>query len=110
LVPYAYARVDSNFTLYPFQSRLQHIYHGQPYARVDLNPLPESAQSPSQGLRIWPQGILSLEDRLPHAAAVTCMPIAHSLTEFLHNLATPLKWEVHKYNVTVYLLFDNPGS
>ncbi len=32
-----YAGVDYNLTL----CRLQHIYHGQPYARVDLNPVPE---------------------------------------------------------------------
>jgi hypothetical protein len=31
-----YARVDYNLTLCPLQSRLQHIYHGQPYARVDF--------------------------------------------------------------------------
>jgi hypothetical protein len=33
--------VDYYLTLCPLQSRLQHIYHGQPYARVDLNPIPE---------------------------------------------------------------------
>jgi hypothetical protein len=38
----------------PLQSRLQHIYHGQPFARVDLNPMPESNLSRSQGLWIWP--------------------------------------------------------
>jgi hypothetical protein len=43
-----YAGFDSNFTLCPLQSRLQLIYHGQPYARVDLNP--ELTLSPSQGL------------------------------------------------------------
>ncbi len=32
----------------------QHPYHGQPYARVDLNSVPESTLSPSQGLRLWP--------------------------------------------------------
>jgi hypothetical protein len=37
-----YARADYNVTLCPLLSRLQHIYHGQPYARVDLNPVPES--------------------------------------------------------------------
>ncbi len=31
-----YAGVGYNLTLCPLQSRLQHIYHGQPYARVDL--------------------------------------------------------------------------
>ncbi len=36
-----YAVVDYNFRR---QSRLQHIYHGQTYARVDLKPL-----SPSHG-------------------------------------------------------------
>jgi hypothetical protein len=30
--------VDYNLTLCPFQSRLQHIYLGQPYARVDPKP------------------------------------------------------------------------
>jgi hypothetical protein len=49
-----YVGADNNLTLCPLQSRLQHIYHGQPYARVDLNPMPESTLSPSQGLGIWP--------------------------------------------------------
>ncbi len=30
--------VDYNLTLCPFQSRLQHNYHGQPYAKVDFIP------------------------------------------------------------------------
>ncbi len=42
-----YVGIDYNLTLCTLQSRLQHIYHGQPYARVAL--------SPSQGLWIWPQ-------------------------------------------------------
>jgi hypothetical protein len=33
-----YAGVDYNITLCRFQSRLQHIYRGQPYARVDFIP------------------------------------------------------------------------
>ncbi len=48
-------RVDYNITLCPLQSRLQHIYHGQgqPYAKVDLNPMPESTLSPfGSGLSI----------------------------------------------------------
>jgi hypothetical protein len=51
------AGANYNLTLYPLQSRLQHIYHGQPYARVHLNPMPEpeSTLSHSQGLWIWPQ-------------------------------------------------------
>jgi hypothetical protein len=32
------AGVDYYLTVCPLQSRLQHIYHWQPYARVDLNP------------------------------------------------------------------------
>ncbi len=50
-----YAGVDYNLTLCPLQSRLQHIYHGQPYARVDLNPTPVSTLSPCQGLEfgLW---------------------------------------------------------
>jgi hypothetical protein len=31
-----YAGVEYSLTLCPLQSRLQHIYHGQPYAKVDL--------------------------------------------------------------------------
>ncbi len=58
-----YAGVNYNLTLCPPQSRLQHIYHGQPYAgaalnpyaRVDFNPMPETTLSPSQGLWVWPQ-------------------------------------------------------
>ncbi len=50
----AYAGVDYNLTLCPLQIRLQHIYHGQPFARVDLNPIPESTLSTSQGFSIWP--------------------------------------------------------
>ncbi len=52
-----YTGVDYNLTLCPLHSRLQHIYHGQPYARVDLNPMPESTLSPSQGLWIWSQSV-----------------------------------------------------
>ncbi len=39
-------------TLCLLQSRPQHIYHEQPYARVNLNPKPESTLSPSLGLWI----------------------------------------------------------
>jgi hypothetical protein len=31
------------------------VYLGQPSARVDLKPMPQSTFSPSQGLRIWPR-------------------------------------------------------
>jgi hypothetical protein len=40
-----YAGVDYNLTLCRLQSRLQHMYHGQPYARVDLNSMPEPTLS-----------------------------------------------------------------
>jgi hypothetical protein len=33
-----YAGVDYNLTLCRLQSRLQHMYHGQTNARVDLSP------------------------------------------------------------------------
>ena len=49
-----FAGVDYNLTLCPLQSRLQHIYHEQPYARVDLNSMSDSTLYPSQGLWIWP--------------------------------------------------------
>jgi hypothetical protein len=44
--PYVHSRVDSN----TFSMSI-----GQPYAKVDLNPLAEWTLSPSQGLWIWPQ-------------------------------------------------------
>jgi hypothetical protein len=50
-----YAGADYNLILCPIQSRLHHIYHWQPYARIDLNHLPESTLSSSQGLWIWPR-------------------------------------------------------
>ncbi len=41
---------------------LQHVYHGQLYAIVDLNPVPESTLSSSQGLWIWPLIIKAEKD------------------------------------------------
>jgi hypothetical protein len=41
----------------PESTPAQLLYHWQPYDRVDLNPMPESTLSPSQGLWIWPQAI-----------------------------------------------------
>jgi hypothetical protein len=41
-----YAGVDYNLTLCPLQSRLQHIFNGQPYACVDLNPICQSRLYP----------------------------------------------------------------
>jgi hypothetical protein len=52
-----YDGADYYLLLCPLQSRPQHIYYGQPYARVDLNTVPESTLSPIQGLWIWPQFI-----------------------------------------------------
>jgi hypothetical protein len=46
-----FARVDYNLTLCPLQGRIQHVYHEKP--RVNLNPMPESTLSPTQGLWIW---------------------------------------------------------
>jgi hypothetical protein len=43
-----YAVVDYNLTLCR-----QHMYNGQPSARVDLNPMPKSTLAPSQGFWIW---------------------------------------------------------
>jgi hypothetical protein len=37
-----YVGVNHNLTVCRLQSRLKHIYHGQPHARVDLNPILES--------------------------------------------------------------------
>ncbi len=51
-----YARVDYNLNLCRLQNRLQHMYHGQPYARIDLNPMPEpesTTLSTNKVLWIW---------------------------------------------------------
>jgi hypothetical protein len=45
-----YAGVDYKLTLCRPQSRLQHMYQEQPYARIDLNPLPESTLSPQSAI------------------------------------------------------------
>ncbi len=44
-----YDGIDYNIAL----CQLQHKYHGQTCARVDLNPMLESTLSPRQGLKIW---------------------------------------------------------
>jgi hypothetical protein len=49
----------------PYVHWLQHIYHGQPYARVDLNRMPESTLSPSQGVWIWPLDIFGHSNSFP---------------------------------------------
>jgi hypothetical protein len=49
-----YAGADYNLTLCSLQNRHKHIFHAQPYARVEFNPMPESNLSPCQGLWIWP--------------------------------------------------------
>jgi hypothetical protein len=51
-----YTEVEYNLTLCRPQSRLQNMFHGQPYARVDITTMPELTLSPSQGLRIRPLG------------------------------------------------------
>jgi hypothetical protein len=51
-----YAGADSKPQLRPLQSRLQRIYHGQPYAKsIYGNPMPKSTLTPSLGLWIRPQ-------------------------------------------------------
>jgi hypothetical protein len=50
----SYDGVDSNITLCPLQGRLQHIYHGQPYARVDLHLMLESTLSSVRDFGICP--------------------------------------------------------
>jgi hypothetical protein len=47
--PYVNFKVDSNTCTMGIGN-----YNGRHYARVDLNPMLESAVSPSQGVKIWP--------------------------------------------------------
>jgi hypothetical protein len=49
-----YAGVDYNPTLRPLQSQFQHIYHGQPYVRVDFMPQSETLDLASvQYCNVW---------------------------------------------------------
>ncbi len=55
---WTYAGAEYSLPLCRLLSRLQHMYHEQPYDRVDRNPMLESTLClcpPSQGLIIWPQ-------------------------------------------------------
>jgi hypothetical protein len=45
-----YAGIDYSLTFCPLQSRLQQIYHGQPYARVDFIPQSRSLDLASGNL------------------------------------------------------------
>ncbi len=60
--------------LCPRQSRLQHIYHGigQPYARVDLNPMPESTLSPQSGTFDLAPGFRSSHRNGNHSGCLLC--------------------------------------
>ncbi len=49
-----YAGVYYNLTLCPLQSRLLHIYHGQPMPESTLTLCQSCLHPPSQGLWIWP--------------------------------------------------------
>ncbi len=100
-----YAGVDYNLTL----CRLQHIYHRKPYARVDLNPMPESILSPSQSVYLkrsiismlyfeWLQSknFYSLDCRQPSSSV--WQHNLHHLEEILVRLnyhCVKGKWKTH---------------
>ncbi len=52
-----FAGVDYSLALCQLHSRLQHIYRGQTYARVELNPIPKSSRLCPPGrdfeFRLW---------------------------------------------------------
>jgi hypothetical protein len=52
-----------------------------PYARVDLNPMPESALFPSQGLWIWPLSTCSREKVLLCTEGTTYLEVWRLLDE-----------------------------
>jgi hypothetical protein len=73
-----FAGADYNLILCPPQSPLQHIHHGQPYARVDLKSLTlyQSRLYPPVrdfGFSLW-DGMtdVRMPMRLPSYACVTC--------------------------------------
>ncbi len=73
------------------KSRLQHIYHWQHYARVDLNPMPESTLSPSQGLWIWPLNKLFIP-----MSDVLCLQRQIAMV-LLHNCRFCNRWIIERY-------------
>jgi hypothetical protein len=79
--PYVHSRVDSNtFTM----------GIGQPYARVDLNLMPESTLSPCQGLRIWPlAGWYDNPIPTRFLAPIDCFKIPAPEPEFVNILSSP---------------------
>ncbi len=102
-----------NLPLCRLLSRLQHIYLGQPYARVDLNPMLESTLSPRQGLRIWPQGSffpVNKEGVCICASITLCFGILFIKSTFIlmHALAI-LPRHFEEYTVTrLYAGFRHP--
>ncbi len=85
-----YAGADYNLTLCLLQSRLQHIQHGQPYAKVDLNPVPESTLSPSQGLWIWP--LVYIRELWKISRLVSLKSIVLFASTYLHNVTRLFIW------------------
>jgi hypothetical protein len=69
-----------NLTLCPLQGQLQHIYHGQPYARVDLNPKPESTLDLANGeaLQTGKPLLVSLRSQLPSAVNLDLRPMLNA--------------------------------
>jgi len=68
------------------ESAPTHLPWVQPYARVDLNPAPESTLSPSQGLWIWPLVCARNPNEYPIGRTEACLLTAGSLltTEMLY--------------------------
>ncbi len=106
--------VDYNLTLCPLQGGLKHIYHGQPKAKVDLNPMPESTLSPFQGLWIWPllsafgfssrQSVQAVSDISSNSVLAVALCLKSHIQWFIRRLCVKFQ------GVIICIIFYNSGG
>jgi hypothetical protein len=59
--------ITSHIDSSPESTPTHHIYHGQPYARVDLNPMPESTYPPVGFLKLSMSPGIDSKESVPPA-------------------------------------------
>jgi hypothetical protein len=101
--PYVDSRVDPNSCT---------MAHGQPYARVDLIPMPESTLSPNQGLRLWP--LKGSQAEIGKNVLGEIVLHVHSVLYTCHTKTILAIWKITKYvhikSTTVYAPRRNRDS
>jgi hypothetical protein len=92
----SYAGVDYNHTLCPLQIRIQHLYHGKTYARVDFIPQSGTMNSPQLCLlRLIPS---------PSKRIVCYMMVKPGQTYRLRHLRLPVViHNIHTYPISIQI-------